>query len=162
MSAGRHIPRPPEPVPGAPAPLRRTLVRTVHFYEVDSMGIMWFGNYCRMMDEAGAHLRAMCGLSYDDFRREGIMAPVKRMEVDYKLPLVLGERAEIVASMPWNEAMRIDTEFTIHKQDGRVAATGWMVQLLASAPDMAPIYVETPLIARIRERWRRGEFLECQ
>jgi acyl-CoA thioester hydrolase len=126
------------------------------------MGVVWFGNYCRLMDEAGAHLRALCGLSYDDFRREGIMAPVKRMEVDYQVPLVLGEEIRIVARMPWNEAMRIDTEFEIYKQDGRMAATGWMVQLLTSAADMMPIYVEIPLVARIRERWRRGEFAECR
>ncbi len=90
------------------------------------------------------------------------MAPVKRMEVDYQVPLVLGEEIRIVARMPWNEAMRIDTEFEIYKQDGRMAATGWMVQLLTSAADMMPIYVEIPLVARIRERWRRGEFAECR
>lgn len=162
MKTTRHAARAPEPAPGSPPPLKRTLVRTVHFYEVDSMGIMWFGNYCRLMDEAGAHLRAMCGLSYDDFRREGIVAPVKRMEVDYRLPLVLGEEVRIVATMPWNDALRIDTEFEVYKQDGRLAATGWMVQLLASAPDMSPIYVEVPLISRIRERWRKGEFSECR
>lgn len=161
MTQERHIFRPPEQ-PGTPPPLERTLKRTIHFHEVDPMGIMWFGNYCRLMDEAGAHVRAMCGLSYDDFRREGVMAPVKRMEIDYKLPLVLAEEICIVARMPWNEAMRIDTEFTIFKQDGRIAATARMVQLFVAAADMRPIYVEQPFVRTFRERWRKGEFSECR
>jgi acyl-CoA thioester hydrolase len=160
MTQGRHVFRSPEP--GMPPPLERTLVRTIHFHEVDPMGIMWFGNYCRLMDEASAHLRAICGLSYDDFRREGIMAPVKRMEIDYQLPLVLAEEVRVLARMPWNEAMRIDTEFTILKQDGRVAAKGWMVQLFVEAADMLTIYVEKPFIHNFRERWRKGEFSECR
>ncbi len=126
------------------------------------MGIMWFGNYCRLMDEAGAHLRAKYGLAFDDFKQAGVMAPVKRMEIDYQLPLVLGDEVRVVARMPWNDAMRIDTECTIFKPDGRVAATGWMVQLLVDATDMAPIYVEPPFVQRIRERWRRGELSACR
>lgn len=158
MTADGHKPSPA--APGDPPAVERCLERTIHFYEVDAMGVMWFGNYCRLMDEAGAHLRRLCGLSYEDFKQERIMAPVKRMEVDYKLPLVLDERVKIVARMPWSEAVRLDTEFTIYKQDGRVAATAWMVQLLVEADGMRPIYVDTPFIQRVRERWRRGEFVE--
>lgn len=153
----RHVPE-----PGDPVPLEWTLSRTVHFYEVDAMGIMWFGNYCKLMDEAAAGLRAKCGLSYEDFYREGLMAPVRNMEVQYHVPLVLGEEVRVVARMPWNEAMRIDTGFTIYKQDGRVAATGWMLQLLIDAVTRMPLCVEVPLIARIRDRWRRGELAEWQ
>lgn len=149
-------------LPGDPAPLERTLVRTIHFHEVDPMGVMWFGNYCRLMDEASAHLRSRCGMDYEDFKRAEIMAPVKRMEMDYKRPLLLGEEVRIVVRMPWNEALRIDTECMIYKPDGQLAAQGWMVQLLVDAKTMSPIYVEPPFVRWIRERWRGGEFSECQ
>lgn len=148
--------------PGDPAPLEQTLVRTIHFHEVDPMGVMWFGNYCRLLDEASAHLRAKCGMAYEDFKKAGVMAPVKRMEMDYQRPLLLGEEVRITVRMPWNEALRIDTECVIYKPDGRIAATGWMVQLLVDAVDMSPIYIELPFIRQIRERWRGGEFSECQ
>lgn len=154
------ISTPPTP-PDHPAPLERTLVRTIHFHEVDAMGVMWFGNYCRLIDEAGAHVRAKYGLSYDDFRQAGVMAPVKRLDIDYKLPLRVGEEVRIVARIPWNEALRIDTECTIFKQDGQVAATGHIVQLLVEAPTMALLLVEPPFIRTIRERWRRGELTAC-
>ncbi|HBA83339.1 MAG TPA: hypothetical protein DCZ95_04510 [Verrucomicrobia bacterium] len=143
--------------PSDPPPIVCEIRRRILFHEVDVMAVVWFGNYCKLIDEAASRLSHVTGLTFDEFKRAGIMAPVKHMNIDYKLPLTMGEEVRVRAAMIWSDALRINIEFTMIKEDGRTAAVAHMIQLLMDAHSQLPIFVEPPLFEAFRGRWRRGE-----
>jgi acyl-CoA thioesterase FadM len=121
---------------------------------------------CRLDRRGPARIwRARYGLSYDDFRQAGVMAPVKRMDIDYTNSRLRGGggKCGFVARMPVEtKSLRIDTECAIYKQDGQVAATGaYRAQLLVEAPSMALILVNAVSTARSANVGGKGEFSEC-
>ena len=147
---------------GAPAPLTCTLTRPVRFREVDLMGYVWFGHYAALIEDASTELLRQCGLSFSDFMRASTMAPVMRFHVDYRLPLRLGETCTIRATLVWTEAARINLEFEIRKEDGRLAATACTVQIFADGATGEPCFVPPPLHESMRTRWKNGDFAALQ
>ena len=151
-----------EVLPGAPAPLRHTIRRRAMFREVDAMAIVWHGRYVEMFEDASTELRRLCGLSYEDFLRARLRAPVVQLHVEYGRPLLLDEEISIRASLIWTEAARINIEYAVLNRDGQTAATGWSVQLFTDADTGAPCLVTPPMLERCREQWRSGALRPLQ
>ncbi|MFH0879607.1 MAG: acyl-CoA thioesterase [Lentisphaerota bacterium] len=148
--------------PGSPAPLRWSGQRRVRFNEVDPMAIVWFGRYAIYFEEATAELCRRCGLSYGDFLRTGLRAPVATYHVDYLQPLHLDEEFTLSCSLIWNEGARLNSEYEIVKKDGSVAARGWTVQLFIDAATSEVCLITPPLLAACRHQWKAGHFKDLQ
>lgn len=143
----------------SPPPLRCTVEHRVLFGEVDAMAILWHGNYTRLLEMASTELRRRIGLSYEDFFVANLRAPIVQLHLDYHRPLVLDETARIQAEMIWSDAARLNMEYTVFKEDGSVAATGYTVQLFTTA-DGVPCWIMPDLLARSQLCWKAGEFAE--
>jgi acyl-CoA thioester hydrolase len=148
------------PVPGAPPPVTVSLKRRVSFSEVDLMGIVWHGRYPQYFEEGFAALGRNCGLSYQDFYRSGLRAPIVQMHIDYFAPLVLDEEITIEANLLWSEGARIHIEYALYKETGTLAVTGYTVQMFTDAVSGIPLLVSPPLIEECRKRWKKGD-LQC-
>ena len=61
----------------------RTEVK-VRFGEVDSMGIVWHGNYVKYIEEGRESFGKKYGISYLDIYAKNVMAPVVSMKLDFK------------------------------------------------------------------------------
>jgi acyl-CoA thioester hydrolase len=146
---------------GAPAPLRCTVEHRALFGEVDAMAIVWHGNYARLFESASTELRRRIGLSYEDFYKAELRAPIVQLHVDYHQPLVLDEVARIQAELIWSDAARINIEYTVFKENGSVAATGYTVQLFTDRAGQ-PCWIMPDLLARSQQQWKAGEFREFQ
>lgn len=144
---------------GAPSPLACTVEHRVLFGEVDAMAITWHGNYARLFEMASTELRRHIGLSYEDFFVAKLRAPIVQLHVDYHQPLLLDETAQIQAKMVWNDAARLNIEYTVFKADGSVAATGYTVQLFTDEAG-TPCWLMPDMLARTQRRWKAGEFKE--
>lgn len=150
-----------KPEEGAPVSLVCSVEHRVLFGEVDAMAIMWHGNYARLFEMASTELRRQVGLSYEDFFVAKIRAPIVQLHVDYHQPLVLDEQALIQAKLVWNDAARLNMEYTVFKEDGSVAATGYTVQLFTDETG-TPCWIMPDLLARTQQRWKAGEFKELE
>lgn len=142
--------------PDAPSPLSVSLKRRVSFSEVDPMGILWHGRYALYFEDANEELGRRCGMSYQDFRREKLRAPIVQFHVDYFSSPLLAEKVTIVGRLIWNEGARLDTEYEILKADGKLAATGYTVQMFVTATG-EPLLVSPPMLVRCRELWKIGQ-----
>lgn len=147
-----------EVVKGAPSPIIAEISRTVRFSDADPMAIMWHGRYPLLFEEASEELGRRCGLSYQDYYDAGLRGPIVSIHIDYHLSLFLAEEFTVRASLVWAEGARINTEFQIIKVDGRVATTGYTVQLFTDHLTGAPCMVTPELLERCRNRWLSGEF----
>lgn len=144
------------PNPGDPPPLRNTVRRVVRFEEVDVMGIVWHGRYASFFEDARVALGDRVGLGYMDYYKNGVMTPIKKMHVDYCLPLRFNEEFSVEAVMHWTEAARINMEFFIRNAAGEVSTTGYSVQLMLD-PN-GEVLLAPPLFhQQLMERWRAGE-----
>jgi acyl-CoA thioester hydrolase len=149
-------------LPDAPAPLRLAVRRRVRFSEVDPLAIVWFGRFALYFEEGAAELGRRCGLSYGDFLREGLRAPIAQFHVDYLQPLYLDEEFTISCSLVWAEGARLNTEYSLIKNDGSLAARGYTVQVFLEAASNQVCLVTPPLLAACQTRWSAGEFKELQ
>jgi len=145
-------------VEGAPQPLVVEVKRRVRFSEVDLMGIVWHGRYPVFFEEAAEELGRRIGLSYKEFYEAKLRAPIVQFHIDYHSPLLLGDEFTARASIIWAEGARLNTEFALVKQDGTIAATGYMVQMFVEGDSMEVCIVCPELVERSKERWKAGEF----
>lgn len=146
---------------GAPSSLRCRVEHRVLFGEVDAMAIMWHGNYARLFEEASTELRRRIGLSYEDFFKAKLQAPIVQLHVDYHSPLMLDELAVIQAEQVWSDAARLNVEYKVFKEDGSLAVTGYTVQLFTSN-DREPCWIVPALLEESQRRWKAGEFREIE
>lgn len=63
----------------------------IRFNEVDPLGIVWHGHYIRFFEDGREAFGAQHGLAYMDIYRQGFVAPVVKIECDYKRSLEYGD-----------------------------------------------------------------------
>jgi acyl-CoA thioester hydrolase len=142
--------------PGEPAPLKKLVRRTVRFEEVDAMNIVWHGRYASYFEDARVALGDSVGLGYLDYYNNGVMTPIKKLQIDYVKPLTYGDYFSIEAIMHWTEAARINMEFILRNQSDEVVTTGYSIQLMLDTE--GELFLGAPPChLRLQERWRTGE-----
>ncbi len=71
----------------------------VQYYETDMMGVTHHANYIRWMEEARIDLMDRIGFPYRRMEAEGVLSPVKSLQVRYLKPCTFGDEVEITASV---------------------------------------------------------------
>ncbi|RJR16570.1 MAG: acyl-CoA thioesterase, partial [Nitrospiraceae bacterium] len=122
-----------ERIEGAPEPLVIEMRRRVHFSEVDPLAIVWHGRYPSFFEEGSEELGRLCGMSYEDFYKAGLRAPIVKLHIDYFRPLRLAEEFTIRTALIWDTASRLNTEYYLVKDDGTVTTSGYTVQVFTYA-----------------------------
>ena len=145
-----------------PAPLTVRVKRRTLFSDADPMGILWHGRYPSFFEGAAAELHRACGLGYLDHQQAGVYSPIVQLHIDYIAPVLLEEEVTIEASLIWNDAARIDTEYAIFKSGGQLAARGYTVQLFTSSATGFPLLAPPAFVVASRQSWRDGVFAPMQ
>ncbi len=139
-------------------PVTATVQKRISFSEVDGIAIVWHGNYPKFFEMAWEELSRKIGLSYKQYFDNNLKCPIVQLHIDYYAPLELEEKISIKASLIWTEAARLNTEYTIYKENGKLASTGFTVQVFTDLSTNEPCFIDPPLFKKIRERWVAGEF----
>ena len=140
---------------GAPSSLSIRVERRVRFEEVDPLGIVWHGRYPSYFEDARVALGERFGIGYMDFYGQGIIAPIRKMHLDYHRPLSFGEEFSIEGILHWSEAVRLNHEFVIRNAAGKVTTSGYTVQMLLDREENV-LLVPPPFYAEFRRRWQQG------
>lgn len=147
-----------ESIAGMPDPLTVYIKRRVKFSEADVMGIVWHGRYPEYFEEGSAELGRRYGFSYKDFYEAQLRAPIVQLHIDHFKPLFLDEEFTIKASMIWNEGARLNTEYSLIKEGGDIAATGYTVQMFIDEVSGDVLIASPKILEKCRRRWKAGEF----
>ena len=132
---------------------RKTI--TVRFSEVDSMMVVWHGEYIRYFEDGresfGKHYD---GLKYMDIFNSGFLAPMVELDCQYKQSLTFGEEAIIETRYIRTAAAKIVFDYTIYRaSDGAVAATGSSTQVFIDAKTRELELSNPPFYAEWQKRW---------
>ncbi len=142
----------------APEPIRCVVKKCVNFNEADVMAIVWHGNYTKYFEEALGELGRQCGMSYREYYKAKIQAPIVQLHIDYHSPLLLEEKFTVEAAYVWAEGARLNTEYTVLREDGSLAVTGYTIQMFIDAVSHEPLLTTPSILESFRKRWLNGEF----
>ena len=120
--------------------LTMTTETTVRFSEVDSMQVVWHGEYVRYFEDGReAFGREYPGLGYLDFYANGYTAPIVDLQLQYVSPLTVNDVAIIETRYIETVAAKLCFEYIIRKEsDGTLVARGSSVQVFVdSSGEMA-------------------------
>ena len=107
----------------------RTEVK-VRFGEVDSMGIVWHGNYVKYIEEGRESFGKKYGISYLDIYSNNVMAPVVNMNVDFKKQVKYGDMLIVETEFIETPAAKIKFDFRIfRKSDKELVVTAQSTQV---------------------------------
>jgi acyl-CoA thioester hydrolase len=102
----------------------------VRFSEVDSMKIVWHGNYLRYFEDGRESFGLVYNLGYLDVYRHKVMIPIVKVNCNFLKPLVYGDTAIVETRFIESEAAKIQFEYKIfRKSDNELMATGSSMQV---------------------------------
>ena len=106
----------------------RTTIK-VRFSEVDSMQIVWHGEYVRYFEDGRESFGKQYGLSYLGIYGEGYMVPIVDLTCQFKQPLTFGEEVIIETRYLSCDAAKIKFEYVLYRAvDHTIVATGSTTQ----------------------------------
>ena len=108
---------------------------TIRFSEVDSMQVVWHGEYVRYFEDGReAFGREYPGLGYLDFYANGYTAPIVDLQLQYVSPLTVNDIAVIETRFIDSPAAKLCFEYIIRrKSDGALVARGSSVQVFVNS-----------------------------
>jgi acyl-CoA thioester hydrolase len=115
---------------------------------VDSMGVVWHGNYIKYFEDGREAFGNLYGINYMDFYNEGVLIPVVKVSCDYKKPLKYGDTATIETRFVNCDAAKLQYEYTIYRNHtDEIIATGTSLQVFLNTDmelllDFPPFYYE--------------------
>lgn len=112
------------------AALVDTTTVKVRFSEVDSMHVVWHGEYVRYFEDGRESFGRHYGISYLDVAAQGYQIPVVELDCQFKQSLRYGDTAIVETRFIPCEAAKILFEYVIYREsDHTVVATGSTVQV---------------------------------
>ena len=140
-----------------PPPLHITIKRRVRFEETDPLSIVWHGRYASYFEDGRVAIGEKYGIGYLDFYRNGVVAPIKIIHIDYHLPLRFHEEFTLEGILHWSESARINFEYLIRNSEGQISTTGYTVQIMLDQEHHL-LLLPPPFYLEFRERWKEGVF----
>ncbi|WP_047447393.1 acyl-CoA thioesterase [Alistipes sp. ZOR0009] len=136
-----------------PSLINRTPFR-VRFSEVDSMQIVWHGEYVRYFEDGReAFGRQYGGLGYMEMYNSGYVVPLVKISLEFKYPLVCGDTAIVETRYINCEAAKILFEYTIYREsDMQVVATGESTQVFLNRDNVLEL-VNPEFYIQWKKKW---------
>jgi len=102
----------------------------IRFNEVDSMGIVWHGNYATYFEDGREEFGRKYNLGYLRMFAEGFYTPLVTLDFSFKNPLIYGNKAIIEVVYLPVEAAKICFNYKITSvESGKLISTGSSVQV---------------------------------
>ena len=102
---------------------------SVEFYDVDSMRVVWHGNYVKYMEIGRCALLDKIGFGYAQMEKSGYAFPVVDLKIKYRHPLFFGDKARIVAGLTeYENCIKITYEI-FNAKSGVLCAKGESTQM---------------------------------
>jgi acyl-CoA thioester hydrolase len=112
-----------------PLLITETLIR-VRFSDVDSMGVVWHGQYIKYFEDGREDFGRKHSIGYLDFYRHGILVPIVKLECNYKKPLLFGDTAIVETKYVDCEAAKAVFKYCIYNEKSHeIVATGSTTQV---------------------------------
>lgn len=135
---------------------KRLTIKTetvVRFSEVDSLGIVWHGNYVKYIEDGREAFGNKYNINYLTVLKEGFVAPIVQISCDFKKPLKYAETAIIETRFVNCEAAKLKFEYTIYRgSNNEIVATGETVQVFLNKEGNLML-ISPPFFLKWKKKW---------
>jgi len=126
----------------------------VRFSEVDSMRIVWHGEYIRYFEDGREAFGHQYGISYLDIFNQGYTLPVVEVACQYKQSLTMGDTGIIEVCYVPTESAKVCFEYRIFRDsDHALVATGSSVQVFLDQNNEL-VLLNPPFYLEWKKRWK--------
>jgi len=110
--------------------LKSQVKTKVRFSEVDSMGVVWHGNYVKYLEDGRENFGNEFGLGYLDVFGLELMTPIVKLDIDYKSVIKYGEEIVIETEYIQSKAAKIIFKYKIYNANTKkLAITAKTIQV---------------------------------
>ena len=105
----------------------------IRFSEVDSLGIVWHGNYLKFFEDGRENLGLKYGMSYHDLYESKLILPIVETSLKFKSVLKFGHVARLVTQLQFSQAAKVIYKYTVYNETtGKLAAVGETTQVFVN------------------------------
>ncbi|MDP2972885.1 MAG: thioesterase family protein [Deltaproteobacteria bacterium] len=103
----------------------------VRFYEVDAYGVAWHGHYVGWFEVGRNDLTERFHIGPLQLKEKNLLAPVVKLNCEYKFPATFGESLLIQTTMEKTEVAKLIFHYRVLSQgNGKVLTTGSTTHVL--------------------------------
>jgi acyl-CoA thioester hydrolase, YbgC/YbaW family len=111
----------------------------VPYADTDQMGVVYYGNYARYFETARTEALRSVGLAYRQLEAQGVMLPVRILQVQYLAPAHYDDLLEVHTELREVPSARIRFDHRIRRQgEDRDLITGWVELVFVDADTRRP------------------------
>lgn len=124
----------------------------VEFYDVDSMDVVWHGNYVKYLELGRIALLEKIRYDYKAMRESGYVFPVTSLKIKYIRPLVFRQKAVVKATITEYEN-RLKIDYVIYdKATGQITTKAESIQMAVNVKTKETLF-ECPecFIKKVKE-----------
>ncbi len=126
------------------------------FYDVDSMKVVYHGNYINYYEQVRCLLLEQIGYGYREMENSGYAWPVVSVNAKYMRPIVFGQQFRISAELLEYEN-RIKVKFMIRDiETGALLHKGTTVQMAVDMKTGETLFVSPDCFIDLVEKYREG------
>ncbi len=96
---------------------------SVRFSEVDSLGIVWHGNYVKYFEDGREAFGKKYKINNLDILKHGFIAPVVKMNCNFKNSLKYGDKAIVETQFVDCEAAKLILQYKIYRSSNKEIIT---------------------------------------
>jgi YbgC/YbaW family acyl-CoA thioester hydrolase len=123
---------------------------TVAFDEADGEGIVFFGNYFRLIHRAFEHWLPSKNITWEEwFKNPAFGVPLRHVESDYRRPLRPGDAYDVEIRVKEIGESSVHFEYHMTLPDGSLVAQLKTSHVFVSRPDMKKLPVPETLRTRL-------------
>ncbi len=132
--------------------LKNTVEIPIKFSEVDSLRVVWHGNYVRYFEDGREAFGKQYGLGYLDVYEHGLAVPLIDLQVNFKRILEYGDHAIIETTFVNSPAAKLIFEYKIlSAKHGYIACEGKTTQVFMN-PVNKELFITMP---SFMEDWKK-------
>lgn len=126
----------------------------IRFSEVDSMGVVWHGNYAKYFEDAREAFGEKYDLGYLMMYDKGFFEPIVELTFKYKRPMIYGMKPEIYMVYHPCEAAKIIFDYEIRDAATKETfVTGHSVQVFMDAKSHQLVLTNPDFYEEWKQRW---------
>ncbi len=134
--------------------LKASIVTRVRFSEVDSLAIVWHGNYIHFFEDAREAFGEKYNIGYMDMYGNGYVAPLVSVHCDYKQPLKYGDCARTEITLMETPAAKVIFRYEVYNNEtNALVATGETIQVFVSVTGNMLCLGMPPFFEEWKNKW---------
>ena len=126
----------------------------IRFSEVDSMGVVWHGNYAKYFEDAREEFGRKYDLEYLMMYDKGFFEPIVELSFKYKRPMIYGMKPEVEIIYRPTDAAKIIFDYEIRDAATKeVFVTGHSVQVFMDKDTHLLVLNNPEFYEEWKQRW---------